>query len=97
VLLADGTAIEPDAVVAATGYRRGLEPLVGHLGILDERGRPRRSGGAVDPSTPGLHFVGFTNPLSGAFWEASFEARRVARAVAASRRGSSRPPARSAA
>jgi putative flavoprotein involved in K+ transport len=99
VLLADGTAIEPDAVIAATGYRRGLEGLVGHMGILDERGRPRSAGGAADPATPGLYFVGFTNPLSGAFWEASFEARRVARAVAAgsSRPGSSRPPVRSAA
>lgn len=29
--LADRTRIEPDAVVAATGYRPGLEPLVGHL------------------------------------------------------------------
>jgi hypothetical protein len=34
VLLADGTRIQPDAVIAATGYRRGLEPLVGHLGVL---------------------------------------------------------------
>ena len=32
VLLADGERIEPDTVIAATGYRTGLEPLVGHLG-----------------------------------------------------------------
>jgi putative flavoprotein involved in K+ transport len=94
VLLSGGEAIEPEVVIAATGYRRGLEPLVGHLGILDERGRPRRLGGEVDPSTPNLHFVGFTNPLSGAFWEASFEARRVARAVAREReRGALLSPA----
>ena len=38
VQLADGERIEPDAVVCATGYRTGLEPLVGKLGVLDESG-----------------------------------------------------------
>jgi hypothetical protein len=32
-LLADGTRVEVDAVIAATGFRAGLEPLVGHLGV----------------------------------------------------------------
>src|SRR5208282_4954770 len=45
VLLADGSAISPQAVIAATGYRRGLEKLVGHLGVLDESGLPKVSGG----------------------------------------------------
>ena len=40
VILADGERIAPDAVIAATGYRRGLEPLVGHLDVLDEHGAP---------------------------------------------------------
>jgi putative flavoprotein involved in K+ transport len=39
VLLASGGRIAPDTVIAATGYRRGLEPLVGHLGVLDDHGR----------------------------------------------------------
>ena len=39
--LADGARIEPDAVIAATGYRTGLEPMVGHLGVLDDHGTPR--------------------------------------------------------
>ena len=43
--LTDGTRVEADAIIAATGYRRGLEPLVGHLGVLDERGLPRVHGG----------------------------------------------------
>ena len=38
VHLADGSRIEPDAVITATGYRTGLEPMVGHLGVLDEHG-----------------------------------------------------------
>ena len=41
VLLADGSAFRPDAVVAATGYTTGLVPIVGHLGMLDDSGRPR--------------------------------------------------------
>ena len=49
VLLADDTRIQPDAVIAATGYRRGLEPLVGHLGVLDEDGTPLVSGGTSTP------------------------------------------------
>jgi putative flavoprotein involved in K+ transport len=82
VRLADGGEIEPDAVIAATGYRRGLEGLVGHLGVLDERsGRPVSMGGEEHPDAPGLHFVGYRNPMSGMFWEMSWEARRIARAA----------------
>jgi hypothetical protein len=55
--LADGTCVQPDAVIAATGYRSGLEPVVGHLGVLDERGVPRVRGGAE--AAPGLRFVGY--------------------------------------
>ncbi|HTW19243.1 MAG TPA: NAD(P)/FAD-dependent oxidoreductase [Mycobacteriales bacterium] len=85
VLLADGQRITVDAVIAATGYRRGLEPLVGELGILDDRGRPRRVGGRADPAAPNLYFTGFTNPVSGAFRESGIDARRIARAVLRSR------------
>ena len=49
VRLADGTSIEADAVVAATGYRCGLEPLVGHLEALDRRGVPRPRHGDAEP------------------------------------------------
>jgi hypothetical protein len=40
VLLAGGDRIRPDAVIAATGFRRGLEPLVGHLGLIGRNGHP---------------------------------------------------------
>lgn len=78
VRLADGTRIAPDAVVAATGYRRGLEPLVGHLDVLDGRGRPVVHGGRAAPGAPGLYFTGFTNPISGMFREMAIDARRIA-------------------
>jgi cation diffusion facilitator CzcD-associated flavoprotein CzcO len=87
VQLADGTRIEPDAVVAATGYGTGLEPVVGHLGVLDERGVPRIVDGEA---APGLRFLGYIArpaPL-GHFGE---EAERAAKAIA---RRSHRPALR---
>jgi len=80
VLLADGTRLRPEVIVAATGYRRDLEPLVGHLGVLDERGLPR-SHGARAPR-PGLYLTGFTTPISGMFRELRLDAERIARAIA---------------
>src|SRR5262249_42076412 len=66
-LLADGSRLEVDAVIAATGYRPGLEPLVEHLGVLDERGVPLVHGADEHPDAPGLHFVGYEVLLGGAF------------------------------
>jgi putative flavoprotein involved in K+ transport len=54
--------------------------------VLDARGKPLRSGGEEDPSTPGLHFIGYLNPLSGRLRSMGFEARRIARAVGEARR-----------
>ncbi|MEU9234623.1 flavin-containing monooxygenase [Streptomyces subrutilus] len=82
VLLADGSRITPDAVVAATGYRRALEGLVGGLdGVLDERGRPRTHGARTPAQAPGLYFTGFSNPISGMFREMARDAEKIARAV----------------
>ncbi|NXY99389.1 NAD(P)/FAD-dependent oxidoreductase [Streptomyces sp. BR123] len=92
VVLADGSRITPDAVIAATGYRRALEGLVGHLDVLDERGRPRAHGARTLPHAPGLHFTGFTNPISGMFREMALDAEKIAKALA--RRLGARPEAR---
>jgi len=80
VLLADGSALVPEAVIAATGYRRGLDKLVGDLGVLDENGLPRVHGGP--PSAPGLFFLGYTVSLRGMLRDIAADARRVAPAVA---------------
>jgi len=48
--------ISPDAVVAATGYVRALEGLVGHLGVLDDEGRPVAHGPRTPKDAPGLFF-----------------------------------------
>ncbi|MFH9084445.1 flavin-containing monooxygenase [Streptomyces sp. NPDC017673] len=82
VVLADGSRVSPDAVIAATGYVRALEGLVGHLGVLDGRGRPVVHGGRTPAQAPGLYFTGFTNPLSGMLRELSIDAGRIAKAVA---------------
>ncbi len=81
VLLADGTRIQPDAVIAATGYRRGLEPLVGHLGVLDQDGIPFVSGGEEHPSATGLFFNGYRFDLSGQLRLMRPDARAIARAA----------------
>ncbi|MEU2059680.1 NAD(P)/FAD-dependent oxidoreductase [Streptomyces sp. NPDC013455] len=82
VVLADGDRIAPDAVIAATGYVRALEGLVGHLGVLDERGRPVVHGARTSARAPGLYFTGFTNPISGMLRELAIDAGRIGRAVA---------------
>lgn len=80
VRLADGSTLEPDAVVSATGYRRGLEPLVGHLGVLDEAGTPR----ALAPvsAADGLRFLGYLTRPSVIGYMAK-QSRRSARRIAA--------------
>lgn len=57
VSLADGTRLRPDVVICATGYRTGLEPLVGHLGVLDAGGVPARL--APEPAANRLWFIGY--------------------------------------
>jgi cation diffusion facilitator CzcD-associated flavoprotein CzcO len=82
VVLEDDRRLRPHAVVAATGFRRGLEPLVGELGVLGPGGRPVVHGGQTHPNAPGLYFIGYTNPLSGNLRELGIDAKRIARAIA---------------
>ncbi len=82
VILADGTRVSPDAVIAATGYVRALEGLVGHLDVLDTGGRPVVHGARSPRTAPGLYFTGFTNPISGNLREMAIDAVRIAKAIA---------------
>ena len=81
VVLSDGARLQPDVVVAATGYRRGLDALVGGLGVLAPDGTPTVHGARTAPTAPDLHFIGYTNPISGMFRELRLDARRIARAI----------------
>ena len=69
-------------MIAVTGYRTGLEPPVGHLGMLDERGQPLAQAGRTHPSAPALHFIGYTPSLGGLLRRLPGEARRIARDLA---------------
>ena len=78
VELADGARVEPEAVICATGYRPGLEPLVGHLGVLDEAGMPKVI--APRPAAPGLRFGGYVLRPGGIGFMGK-QARRTAKAI----------------
>ncbi len=83
-VLSDGTRLQPDAVIAATGYERDLQGLLGHLDILDDDHRPRlhrRSRKAAD----GLYVIGFSEPP---LTFLSREATAIARDAAAARKNS---------
>ena len=61
--------------------------MVGHLGLLDERGKPRaRSGEAA----PGLRFIGYI-PRPGQIGRMGAEAAATADAIAAASRASGAP------
>ena len=90
--LADGTRAGVGVIIAATGYRTGLEPLVGHLDVLDRRGLPRVSG--AGEAAPGLRFAGYS-AQPGLISYIGREAKRTARTIASvadtARPGQSRP------
>ena len=81
VILAGGGRLRVDAVVAATGYSRGLEPLVGHLGLLTGKGLPVVSGGSTSPTAPGLFFNGYRNSPGGLLRQLRIDAEAIARAA----------------
>lgn len=79
--LTDGRRLTPDIVIAATGYRTGLAPMLGHLGVLDETGAPKIHGPQQDPRFPGLWFTGMRPPLQGTLNAAGKTAHQIAAAI----------------
>ncbi|MFF5290188.1 flavin-containing monooxygenase [Paractinoplanes globisporus] len=79
VLLADGTALQPDTVIAATGYGTGLHDLFDDPSLFDETGVPRVHGGP--PARPGLFFMGYDVTLGGMLRQVAIESRLVARTI----------------
>jgi putative flavoprotein involved in K+ transport len=82
VVLADGTELHPDAVVLATGFQRGLESLVGDLGVLARTGRPLINADQQLAAHPGLYFLGYSNPLTGNLRQVGLDATKIAKSVA---------------
>jgi indole-3-pyruvate monooxygenase len=69
-----------EAIILATGYTSGLDTMIEDFAtIADARGRPHRFG--EETGIPGLYFVGFKNPATGALREIALEAPRVARSI----------------
>ena len=80
VRFADGNVHPFEAIIFATGYSPGLGEVIENFDtISDLRGRPHRFGEETD--IPGLYFVGFRNPTTGALREIALEAPRVARSI----------------
>jgi hypothetical protein len=84
VTLADGARVEPEVVICATGYKRGLDPLVGHLGVLDEKGLPSAVG--EQAAAPGLRFIGYV-PRPGMLGMSAKMAKGAAKRIAREVRG----------
>jgi Pyridine nucleotide-disulphide oxidoreductase len=92
VNLAAGERIEPDAVICATGYRCGLEQLVGRFAVLDEDGVPKAIRGRA--AAPGLRFVGYEPRPAGIHYygkEAKRATKEIKRELRANPVGGSQP------
>jgi len=82
VCFTDGTALTPDVIICATGYRPALGPLAGHLVALDEHGMPPFTGPASSPSCPGLWFFGLDRSIYGNMHIHRRQARQLAQLIA---------------
>ncbi len=81
VILADGSSVAPEVIIAATGFSTDLDPLVGHLGVLDGDGNPR--GGFATHLGEGMFAFGYGIPPSGPLRAIRRHATPLAREVAA--------------
>jgi cation diffusion facilitator CzcD-associated flavoprotein CzcO len=81
VVFTDGTWIDVDAVVLATGYEPALADFLPEWrAVCDDTGRPRISGGPT--ALPGLYFCGQYVAPSGMIREMGIEAQRIAADIA---------------
>jgi cation diffusion facilitator CzcD-associated flavoprotein CzcO len=74
---------EPDVVICATGYKSALEPLVGHLDVLNGAGIPKSPTGERVEGLTGLWFNGFKPEFQGYFHSAAKGAERIAQGILA--------------
>ena len=80
VILADGTSVAPQVIIAATGFGTDLDRLVGHLGVLDAHGNPR--GGFASHVGEGMFAIGYGIPPNGPLRAIRVNATPLAREVA---------------
>ena len=84
VVLADGSTVTADVVIAATGYRTGLDTMFAGLDVVDGKGMPKTHGD--QPSSPaGLWFISMQPSIVGHFYAAGQEAKAIAAKIAGQR------------
>lgn len=89
VILADGTFIAPEVIVAATGFSPDLDGLVGHLGVLDDRGKLRD--GFASHLGHGMFAIGYGIPPNGPLRAIRRAATPLAGEIATYLAGASQP------
>lgn len=77
----NGRIVKPDAIICATGYRLGLEKLLGDLDVLDASGFPKFYADAASDQYPGLWFLGVNTSLYGNFYIRRQESLRLAKNI----------------
>jgi cation diffusion facilitator CzcD-associated flavoprotein CzcO len=80
VILSDATSVSPQVIIAATGFRKDLESLVGHLDVLDVDGSPR--GGFACHVGNGMFAIGYGIPPRGPLRAIRLNATPLARQIA---------------
>ena len=84
VTFTDGRELPFDAIVLATGYRPALTAVLGDTlagKILNEKGFPRGLW-FNEPDLHGLHFLGFTTPLTGIIYNLTIDSERIFQHIA---------------
>lgn len=81
VVLRGGARVQPDVIIEATGYRRGLDELLAGLDVLDSDGNPLIYD--TRAKHPNLYFNGYTNPISGMLREIRIDANKIAKQISA--------------
>lgn len=82
VIMVDGKSINPDVVIAATGYSAGLNEMVGRLGVLNGKGVPLFNGVETMKDLPGLWFIGMRPGIEGYFASARAHGKAIAQKIA---------------
>ena len=77
----DTTRLQPDVVIAATGYSTELKRIVGKYGAVDDRGLPLVAETGEAKKAPGLWFAGMAPRLTGYFWAARRNSGAMAEAL----------------
>ncbi|PCI45384.1 MAG: dimethylaniline monooxygenase [Moraxellaceae bacterium] len=81
VELVDGQTLNPDVIICATGYRLGLQELVGTMKVLNIKGVPTFLADESCSAHPGLWFFGLNTSLFGNFYIRRSESKRLAEKI----------------